>query len=114
AMGATGAGEIGFLVAGFEGTEAEVEWLTSTLYDQWCRAGGKVDVVPEHQTRGLWMRLAQFPVEGDAPLVIKATLRPSRTVDFVERLRRIDPKCDIQSHAGSGVVIARLSQFGSG
>jgi hypothetical protein len=58
--------------------------------------------------------LAQFPVEGGAELVIKASLRPSRTVEFVGRLLEADPKCDVQSHAGNGIVVARMSQFGAG
>jgi hypothetical protein len=74
--------------------------------------GGNPAVLAENQTGGLWTRLAQFPVEGNAALVIKASLRPSRTVEFVQRLVEADPTCDVQSHAGNGIVVARMSQFG--
>jgi FAD/FMN-containing dehydrogenase len=108
------AGEIGHLLIGLEGTLPEVDWMVSTLYHELHRRGGNPNVVAAEQTTGLWMRLAQFPADGNAPLVIRASLRPSRTVDFIERLRRIDPQCSVQSHAGNGIVVARMAQFGSG
>ncbi|MCC7084142.1 MAG: FAD-binding oxidoreductase [Pirellulales bacterium] len=114
ALGQLPAGEIGVVVVGFEGTEPEVAWMVSTLFNQWHRLGGNPVAVPDDQTEGLWTRLAQFPVEGSAALVIKASLRPSRTQNFIAGILQIDPSCDIQSHAGNGNVIARLSQFGSG
>jgi len=106
--------EVAHLLVGLEGTKQEVEWMTSTLWNEWRKLGVAGDAVSEHQTHGLWTQLAQFPVEGNAPLVVKATLRASRTVEFIQLLLSIDPTCSIQSHAGNGVVIARLSQFGAG
>jgi glycolate oxidase FAD binding subunit len=113
-LGKLSSGEVGHVLVGFEGTPPEVSWAFSTLFNEWHKLGGNPEVVREDQTGGLWTRLAQFPVEGSAALVIKASLRPSRTVEFVERLRQIDPTCDIQSHAGNGIVVARMSQFGTG
>jgi glycolate oxidase FAD binding subunit len=114
ALGKLATGEIGYLVVGLEGTEPEVNWMISSLFNDWTRLGGNPTVVAEHQTAELWTRLAQFPVEGGAALVLKASLRPSRTVEFIHRLVEADPTCDVQSHAGNGIVVARLSQFGAG
>jgi glycolate oxidase FAD binding subunit len=106
--------EVAHLLVGLEGTRGEVEWMTSTLWNELRKLGVAADIVPEHQTGWLWTQLAQFPVEGNAPLVIKATLPSSCTVEFIQLLVQIDPNCAIQSHAGNGVVIARLTQFGAG
>jgi glycolate oxidase FAD binding subunit len=102
------------LVLGFEGTATEVEWMCGTAWNELRKLGVAADVVDEHQTTGLWMRLAQFPVAEPAMLVLKASLRPSRVVEFVRALREIDPKCSIQSHAGNGIVVARMNEFGDG
>jgi glycolate oxidase FAD binding subunit len=114
ALGPITGREAAHLLVGLEGTKQEVEWMTSTLWNEWRKLGVAGDAVSEHQTHGLWTQLAQFPIEGNAPLVVKATLPPSRTVEFIQLLLSIDPTCSIQSHAGNGVVIARLSQFGAG
>ncbi len=114
ALGVLAAGEIGHLAIGVEGTAAEVDWMISTLYHELHKQGANPEVISADQTAGLWMRLAQFPVEGSESLVIRASLRPTRVVEFVERLRRIDSQCSIQSHAASGIVVARMSEFGSG
>jgi glycolate oxidase FAD binding subunit len=102
------------LLVGLEGTEEEVNWMSDTLWNEWRRLSVAAEIVPDHHTASLWMRLAQFPVEGNSPLVLKAALRPSRTVAFLQLLQRIDPQCSLQAHAGNGVVIARMAEFGAG
>jgi glycolate oxidase FAD binding subunit len=102
------------LAVGLEGNSDEVEWMCDALWNEWRRAGVAAEIVAEDQTAGLWMRLAQFPVAGSYPVVIKAALRPSRVVEFLQLLERLDPDCSLQAHAGNGVVIARMTQFGEG
>ena len=102
----------GGLLVGLEGTAEEVSWMADTLLNEWRKSGTSGEIVSKHQTDGLWMRLAQFPAAENAPLVIQAALRPSRTVEFIKLLERIDPDCSIQSHAGNGIVVARMTQFG--
>jgi len=102
------------LLVGLEGNSDEVQWMGETLRSEWRRLGIAAEIVPDHYTAGLWMRLAQFPVEGNAPLVIKAAMRPSRTVEFLQLLHEIDPDGSFQAHAGNGVVIAKLTQFPAG
>ena len=47
----------------------------------------------------------------DAPLVVKASLPPSRMVEFVQLIRQFDPDASIQTHAGNGIVIVRFAMF---
>ncbi|HEY2880883.1 MAG TPA: FAD-binding oxidoreductase [Pirellulales bacterium] len=114
ALGSLSGREVAHLVVGLEGTRTEVNWMSNTMWNELRKLGVSADIVPEHHTHGLWMRLAQFPVEGQAALVIKACLRPSRVVEFIQLLTEIDPTCAVQSHAGNGIVIARLTKFGEG
>jgi glycolate oxidase FAD binding subunit len=114
ALGALSGRGSAHLLVGLEGTEDEVKWMADTLWNDWRRLGVAGEIIPQHHTAGLWMRLAQFPVEGSAPLVIQASLRASRTISFVQLLERIDPQCSIQAHAGNGIVVCRLKEFGDG
>ena len=102
------------LLVGFEGSEVEVHWMADTLWNEWRKLGVAGEVIADHHIADLWRRLAQFPVEGNPPLVIKAAMLPSRTLQFVQMLMRIDPNCSVQAHAGNGVVVARLTEFGAG
>ncbi len=102
------------IAVGLEGNADEVQWMCDTLRNEWRKLDIAADVVPDDQTTGLWMRLAQFPVEGKFPVVIKAVVRPSRTVEFIRLLQKTDPECSIQSHAGNGIIVAKLTRTGSG
>ena len=102
-----------YIVAGLEGTAAEVAWMTSQLHREWRELG-----ITAPTTIGnaldLQSKLVEFPATGDSPLVLKASVAPSGVTAMVEALRRVDPSCSIQSHAGNGIVICRFSQFPSG
>jgi len=113
-LGSLSQRDVAHVLVGLEGTEAEVEWMGDTLWNELRKLGVDADIISQHHCGGLWVRLAQFPVEGDPALVIKASLKPGHTVEFVQRLRKIDPECSVQSHAGNGVVVARLSKETSG
>ncbi len=62
----------------------------------------------------LWTDLSEFPAAPDAPLLLKASVLPSRVVDFVQLVLKIDPQASIQAHAGNGIVIARFAKFDAG
>src|SRR5262249_22786204 len=113
-LGSLSKRDLAHVLVGLEGTEAEVEWMADTLWNELRKLGVDADIISQDHCGPLWMRLAQFPVEGDPALVIKASINPGRTVEFVERLVKIDPECSLQSHAGNGVVVARLSKDTSG
>ena len=106
-------GMAGHIVAGLEGTAAEVGWMAEQLAGEWQQQGVRqIDAVTDN-AGGLWQRLSEFPAQGEAPLVVKATLRPGKVVEFVAEVQQIDPAASIQAHAGNGIVLVRFSQFAS-
>ena len=65
------------LVVGFEGTAAEVDWMTEQLLREWRELGvrePRVDSTAQ-QPMHLWSRLAEFPAADEPALVVKATMR---------------------------------------
>lgn len=99
------------LVVGFEGTNAEVAWQIGQLQSEWRALGvAASQVVPIDQVPEFWNRLTEFPAAA-APLVLKASIRPSAVTAYVERIMAVDPACSIQVHAGNGIVIARFAKF---
>lgn len=115
--GASGPEKV-YLVVGFEGSAVEVEWMTGQLHDEWCELGIEAPITIGEAT-DFWKKLVDFPAVGNAkpadkdaaPLVLKASLVPSGVTPFINALRTLDPQVSIQSHAGNGIVIARLSAF---
>ena len=55
----------------------------------------------------------EFPAENSAPLVLKASVRPSCVVSLVETAQQVDPQVSIVAHAQSGVVLLRYDSFPS-
>jgi glycolate oxidase FAD binding subunit len=107
-----------YLVVGLEGSAAEVEWMTGRLHDEWCELGIEAPITIG-DAADFWKKLVDFPAVGTAqpavkdtaPLVLKASLVPSGVTQFIDALRLLDREASIQSHAGNGIVIARLSAF---
>lgn len=115
--GASGPEKV-YLVVGFEGSAVEVEWMTGRLHDEWCALGIEAPITLG-EAADFWKKLVDFPTMGNAkpadketsPLVLKASLVPNGVTPFIDSLRKLDPQVSIQSHAGNGIVIARLSAF---
>lgn len=99
-----------YLVVGFEGSAVEVEWMTRRLHDEWCELGIEAPITIGDAT-DFWKKLVEFAAVGNSPLVLKASLVPSGVTSFIDALRTLDPQASLQSHAGNGIVIARLSAF---
>ena len=105
----------GRLIVGLEGSDEEVAWMCSTLAAEWNSLGVKEfqtfegDAAPE-----LWQELREFSTDRTAPLVIKASMRPSAVCSFVALIRKIDAKASILAHAGTGVVLVRFAEFSAG
>ncbi|MFN0017204.1 MAG: FAD-binding oxidoreductase [Pirellulaceae bacterium] len=99
-----------YLVVALEGSAVEVEWMTGRLHDEWCEQGIEAPITIGDAT-DFWKKLVDFAAVGNAPLVLKASLVPSGVTPFIDALRKLDPQVSIQSHAGNGIVIARLSAF---
>jgi glycolate oxidase FAD binding subunit len=111
-LGLTTAGSVARLAIGLEGTAGEVEWMLAQLADEWRALGMTASrALAEAQAAQLWSDLREFPSAPGAPLVVKASLLPSRTVEFIQLVLQLDPQASIQAHAGNGIVIARFSQF---
>ncbi len=114
-LGLLTAGSMGRLVVGLEGTAAEVTFMIQALSDEWRALGVTATrELFDEPARTLWHDLAEYPALPDAPLVLKASLLPSRVAKYVELLLEIDPRVSIQAHAGNGIVIARFATFDAG
>lgn len=109
-LAGAGGAETLYLVVGLEGTAVEVEWMTGKLHDEWCELGIEAPITLG-DAADFWKKLVEFPARGDSPLVLKASVVPSGVTHFIDALRKLDPQASLQSHAGNGIVIARLSAF---
>ena len=123
------AGDFGHLTVALEGTEPEVNWMKATLADElnplaadesrteFIPLEGSTEFIPspgtaESPSNNVWQRLIAFPA-GDAALVLKASVPPSRTLKMI-RVLRDAADCSIQAHAGNGIVIAGYPSFPAG
>lgn len=107
---ASSAADGGRVLVGFEGSKSEVDWQIDQLSREWQEQGAAVDVAREEQAQVVWQRLVDFAAV-DAPLVVKANVRPSAVTSILRRLCEIDPQVSLQSHAGNGIVIGAFSEF---
>jgi glycolate oxidase FAD binding subunit len=103
------------IIVGVEGTREEVAWMIEQLQREWTAAGqADVRLHVDADANALWQALTEFPVEGDSQLVLQASMRPSRVVDFCEIIKAAEVPCSILAHAGSGVVLLRFEEFSAG
>jgi glycolate oxidase FAD binding subunit len=105
-------GELGHLIVALEGTSPEVEWMKTTLADEWKSDDTDARIVAQDRTAGVWRRLIDSST-AEAALVLKANVPPSRTVEMIRTFRET-AECSIQAHAGNGIVIARYPAFPAG
>jgi glycolate oxidase FAD binding subunit len=105
-------GDVGWLVIGLEGSQAEVDWMVRQLGDEWRQSGvNQFDCLVGDDAVPVWRQLAEFPAHAPSPLVLKISVLPSATMRIMRTLQALDPRCSIQAHAGNGILIARLSEF---
>lgn len=114
-LGLLTAGAIGRLAVGLNGTATEVDWMLAQLAAEWEALGvtSARSIDGQHATE-LWETICEFPAEGESPLVVKASMVPSRAMQFAELVLSIDPQASIQIHAGNGIVLARFAKFDTG
>ncbi len=113
-LGMLTAGETCRLAVGLEGTETEVRWMLDRLAAEWRELGVTgARAINENSAARVWSDLCEFPV-AEAPLVLKASVLPSRVTQFVAAVRAVDPLASIQAHAGNGIVLARFAAFEPG
>lgn len=114
-LGTLTAGSSYRLVVGLEGTAPEVDWMLTQLAAEWRELGvPTAHVIAGDAAAKLWEMLNEFSGFPDAPLVVKASVLPSRVTEYVRLAREIDPQVSVQAHAGNGIVIARFEQFTAG
>jgi glycolate oxidase FAD binding subunit len=104
---------VGRLVVGFEAARAEVEGMVQQLAASWQANRTTPAVVCDEEALGRWDRLAQTAASagdsnGAAVLAVKICVKPSATMGTIRELLRINRGAVIQSHAGNGVIHARL------
>ncbi|MBI2480011.1 MAG: FAD-binding oxidoreductase, partial [Planctomycetia bacterium] len=103
-----------FLAVALEGTELEVSWMAKQLELEWRHEGIRShQILDGEAARELFTSMTEFPSCGESPLVLRANMVPSGTTKFIEALQNLDKNCSLQSHAGNGIVIARMSEFPS-
>lgn len=101
-----------------EGTAAEVTALAENVqYELWTGGGGDVRQLEPAEAERLWSHQVEFSDRGateasdDAALVLKIGVPPSALATVVGEMRTFDPKCTIQAHAASGVLVVRFAEF---
>jgi glycolate oxidase FAD binding subunit len=106
------------LAVRFEGTESEINWIAAHIKSALNAVGCEnTRVLPAADADELWNRQVEFSDRGpgdaddNCPMVIKIAVPPSATVKAVASLLELDANCTIQAYAGSGVILARFSQF---
>lgn len=105
----------GRLMVGFDGTAGEVDWQRHQIAAEWQSQGVATGAIIEHAVNDpLCLQLREFAADMTAPLVIKASVRPSAVCSFLAEVRRADAAAEILSHAGTGIVTARLPSFTAG
>jgi glycolate oxidase FAD binding subunit len=99
-----------YLVVGVEGTALEVEWMIGQLAREW-REQGLPEAASTFGPEKLLPQLIEWTADAASPLVLKANVRPSGVVLFMQAAREVDPACSILAHAGSGVVFVKFAAF---
>lgn len=94
---------------GQEGTAVEVQWMIAEL-QRALASFGPVVPLPSAAVPAAWQALTEISATA-APLVLRASVLPSRVTTFIAGVRQIDPQATMHAHAGNGVVDACLSQF---
>jgi glycolate oxidase FAD binding subunit len=106
------------LVVRVEGTEADVAWIAEKVqYESW--QGGASDAqlfAPEFADR-VWSHQIEFanrgvtPTADGAAIVLKIAVPPSSVIAAIAELLSHGNACTIQSHAASGIIVARYAEF---
>ncbi|HTI50240.1 MAG TPA: FAD-binding oxidoreductase [Planctomycetaceae bacterium] len=95
------------LCVGLEGTERETVWQMESLQTEIQPfSPHSMTAIAGADAESVWSALTEFQIGSDDPLTFKASLLPSRTVEFVQRSEAIG--CALQAHAGNGIVHGHL------
>ncbi|MCS6975849.1 MAG: FAD-binding oxidoreductase [Gemmatales bacterium] len=97
------------LLIGYEDNRAAVAWQVEQL----ARELGEISLAANRiwrdgDSQEIWAQLTDWPLGGDAQIVCKASVLPSRTASFCCLTAAVIPDAEILVHAGSGIVLGRL------
>jgi glycolate oxidase FAD binding subunit len=90
-----------------EGTQAEVAWMEREYASQLQR----LNLVAQDgiDWESAWSQVIEWPSDSQAALVLKANVRPSQVMSFIQAVRQTDASAEFLAHAGNGVVFAKLA-----
>jgi glycolate oxidase FAD binding subunit len=97
-------GVVARLLVGFDGSQAEVDWMVRQLRKEWEAAGrsaapaASIRVLSDAELERTWSWLS----DSSGHLLIHVL--PSEVVGVVQEMARLVPGASIQAHAGSGVI----------
>lgn len=104
------------LVVGFEGPQAEVEWMVTRLTERWQTLSARgISTLMGPQAAELWQRLSDFAMSsanGSTGLAAKIAVRPSAVAPLCRELLRTTAQLSLAAHAASGSIL--LSVPGAG
>ncbi|MCE9604470.1 MAG: FAD-binding oxidoreductase [Planctomycetia bacterium] len=122
ALNSTGDSTSYRLVVGLEGTDAEVEWMTERLRQEWKTLGvAEPRFIRDAAANELWQRLIDFGctpaasagASDKANLVFKLNVPPSRVVSLCELVRATFPQASFLARAGSGIILVSIVETAS-
>jgi glycolate oxidase FAD binding subunit len=92
------------LLVGFDGNEAEVEWMVRQLSGEWRAVGAtQITSVSGPTVEVIWRWI------GESAANLQIDVLPSAVVRIVESLVEHDPDASIQAHAANGVLLVKTS-----
>ena len=100
------------LCVGYEGADREVRWQVETLIaEAQPSEPRRVKSLIGSVAEPAWAELSDFVLSGESPsarspLTFKASLLPSRTMDFLQLAT--DAGISAKAHAGNGIVLGHL------
>ncbi|MCA9245729.1 MAG: FAD-binding oxidoreductase [Planctomycetales bacterium] len=97
------------LAVGLEGTQAEVEWMRTSLESRWGQKRLAIERVENERGEAVWRHLSEFPAADDPALVLKAVLMPSRVADFCDLVHSLAPEAELLADGRGHVFVKFLA-----
>lgn len=98
------------LAVALEGTLPEVDWLVEQLCNLGTRHSVTAEVTRGDAANDLLRTYTNFPAE-QAPLMLKASVKPSALTRFIAGVRETDLQAVLQISAGSGIAYIKFAEF---
>ena len=99
-----------YVVVGLEGSEPELDWMVGQLQREW-QALGLGHAASVIEPSALQPQIVEWTADDSAALILKANVRPSGVVPFINAAREVDSNCSVLAYAGNGVVFVKFQTF---